>query len=231
MRYPQDFPRESRARVEAEKIRAGRDFDSAKASARWGSDVETHLRQYILRTLLVFAKEAQGLRLWSVEELDSQCREFLRLLTIDAYYEMGYDQRGRRLSVMTSHLNGSILSEVQREFEKTPEWKEYQDALLAMAESQMANGDRPSNLKQLDSEETERAGQPSKTAVGRNIDRLRKDCGWSYNKLAERTGLDKKLILGHVNGGKGIQPRTLKIYAVAFTRELKREVPVAELEN
>jgi hypothetical protein len=140
MRYPPDFPPESRARVEAEKIRAGRDFDSAKQSAEWTRDVEALLRKYILRMLLTFAKEAQDRRLWPVDRMDKLCREFLRLATIDAYYEKGYDTSGRRLSTMSSHLNGAILSEVQREFEKTPEWKQYQDALLEVAQAQSATG-------------------------------------------------------------------------------------------
>ena len=66
---------------------------------------------------------------------------------------------------------------------------------------------------------------------GKNLDRLRKECGWSFNELAEQTGLEKKLILGHINRGKGIRPKTLKIYADAFGRKLERKVLVAELES
>jgi len=69
-----------------------------------------------------------------------------------------------------------------------------------------------------------------KSAVGCNIDRLRKQCGWSFDGLAKSTGLDKKLILGHVNKGKGAHPRTLKTYADAFSKGLSRPVSVAELE-
>jgi hypothetical protein len=49
--------------------------------------------------------------------------------------------------------------------------------------------------------------------------------------LADKTGLDKKLILGHVNEGKGARPNTLKIYADAFTKGLNRKVTVAEIES
>jgi hypothetical protein len=69
------------------------------------------------------------------------------------------------------------------------------------------------------------------TRLGRNIDRLRKECGWSFDKLAKKTGLDKKLILGHVNEGKGAYPKTIKVYADAFARDLNRTVEVAELEG
>ena len=70
-----------------------------------------------------------------------------------------------------------------------------------------------------------------KTAFGRNVDRLRKECGWSFDALAGKTGLEKKLILGHVNDGKGAHPRTIKTYAEAFTKKLNRSVTVAELES
>jgi hypothetical protein len=134
MTYPSDFPPESRARVEAQKILAGRDFESAEHTTRWKRDVEAHLRRYILRTFLVFAKEAVALRLWSVDDTDSKCTEFLRLLTINAYHDKG---RGLGLGKMISHLNGSILPEVEKEFKKSPEWQQYQDELLALAGYQL----------------------------------------------------------------------------------------------
>jgi hypothetical protein len=220
MKYPPDYPEESRARVEAEKIRTGRDFDLAKKSAKWTRELETQLRKYILGTFLVFAKEAQTRRLWPVDRMDSQCREFLRLLTIDAFYEKGYDTSGRRLIEMISNLDGSILFEVQREFEKTPEWKEYQDTLLEVAEGQIAQQDRSTG-------EAGPAGL-GKTAI--NIDRLRKECGWSLNDCERWTGLDKKLIRGHI-AGKSARLKTLRVYAQAFSRELKRTVTVSDLES
>ena len=70
-----------------------------------------------------------------------------------------------------------------------------------------------------------------RTALGRNIDTLRRECGWSFDELAKETGLEKALILGHVNDGKGARPRTVRFYADAFTSRLKRTVTVAELEG
>ena len=70
-----------------------------------------------------------------------------------------------------------------------------------------------------------------KGILASNIDRLRRDCGWSFDLLSEKTGLDKKLILGHVNEGKPAQVRTLKTYADTFTKALSRPVSVAELES
>lgn len=70
-----------------------------------------------------------------------------------------------------------------------------------------------------------------KTGLGRNVDRLRKECGWSFDDLANATELDKKLILGHVNGGKGAHPKTLESYAQSFSEKLGRTVTVAEVEG
>lgn len=70
-----------------------------------------------------------------------------------------------------------------------------------------------------------------KTALGRNIDRLRNECGWSLDNLAAMTGLDKKLIIGHVNKGKGANPDTVKKYADAFNEKLKSTVTVEDLKR
>lgn len=70
-----------------------------------------------------------------------------------------------------------------------------------------------------------------KSVLGRNIDTLRKECGWAFGDLATATDLDKSLILGHVNKGKGANPATLKTYATAFSDKLGRTVTVAELEG
>jgi ribosome-binding protein aMBF1 (putative translation factor) len=69
------------------------------------------------------------------------------------------------------------------------------------------------------------------TVMGQNINRLRKECGWSFEELSAKTGIDKKLILGHVNKGKGAFPETIKVYADAFSKGLNRIVTVSELEQ
>jgi len=70
-----------------------------------------------------------------------------------------------------------------------------------------------------------------KTSWGRNIDTLRKECGWSFEELAAKTGIDKKLVLSHVNKSTKPRPRTLREYAQAFTRELERRITPADLEE
>jgi hypothetical protein len=73
-------------------------------------------------------------------------------------------------------------------------------------------------------------GDKHQTALGRNIDGLRKECGWSFVDLALRSGIDKTAILDHVNKGSCPRPSTLKIYADTFSKRLNRLVTVAELE-
>jgi len=68
------------------------------------------------------------------------------------------------------------------------------------------------------------------TAFGRNIDRLRLECGWSYDDLARASGLDKYTILLHVNKGMQPRPATMKIYADTFSRALERTISVSDLQ-
>jgi DNA-binding XRE family transcriptional regulator len=67
--------------------------------------------------------------------------------------------------------------------------------------------------------------------IGHNIDKLRKECGWSYDVLAGKTGIDKKAILSHVHGKSKPNPRTKKEYAQAFAKELNRPITANDLEE
>jgi hypothetical protein len=80
------------------------------------------------------------------------------------------------------------------------------------------------------STEIDHSRRVDKTTLGRNIDTLRKECGWSLADLARATELDRKLVLGHVKKGNGARPSTLVTYANTFTEKLGRSITVAELE-
>jgi hypothetical protein len=137
--YPDEFPQKSRSRVLGERIRAARDFDLAKQEARDLSEIEGLLRNYILRVFMVFVREARHLGcqgLWSADRLESESRNFLRQFTIRARYEKAYDRSGSRMPEMVSHWDGSILPEIQCAFEQSPEWQEFQDILLEVADVQ-----------------------------------------------------------------------------------------------
>ena len=71
----------------------------------------------------------------------------------------------------------------------------------------------------------------ARTSLGSNIDRLRKDCGWSFDELAKKTGIEKKLILAHVNAGTRPHPRIAKLYADAFTKALGRPISATDLQE
>jgi hypothetical protein len=99
---------------------------------------------------------------------------------------------------------------------------------LAESEQQKrALAEENSNIKE-DSKKGLQKGT-SKSALGRNIDRLRKECGWSFDDLAHWSNIDKKTILSHVNAGKTAYPRTLKKYADTFTKKLGHSVKVDDL--
>jgi hypothetical protein len=153
MKYPSGFPQQSRAAVEAEELRASRDFEQAKQKLHGsifgpGEDLAAEVRRYILRVYRVFVREACKLGgLWAVDRIRSHAREFLTVLTSKASSEKGYDTGGRayrgqirRLPEMTSHVHGAILPEVLNEFEKSVHWRESEDAVLKVAEAQAVGG-------------------------------------------------------------------------------------------
>jgi hypothetical protein len=124
--FPPELPQKSRNLVLAEGIRAARDFERAKQESRLSSAVEGLLRNYILRGFIVFVREAGELgrqRLWAAARVESESREFLRGCTILVRREEGYDGSRNRLGEMVSHWDGTILPDVQRGFEQSPEWK------------------------------------------------------------------------------------------------------------
>jgi hypothetical protein len=135
-RYPKELPEESRRRVRAEEILAGRDFEKAKQEADYWVDVRDLLRTYTLRVFLVFVREASELvrrEIWGIVRLESESLEFLRVFTISARSDKGYAQDGRRIGEMVSNYSGGLLDHVERAFRKSPLWQEYEDIMLAVA--------------------------------------------------------------------------------------------------
>jgi hypothetical protein len=136
MRYPKDFPSESRAAVAAEKLRAAKDFDDRTQGMRRSIDVAAEVRRYILRQFSVFVREACKLGhrgIWHVDYIEKAALEFLRLATIEGASKGHFHY-------WISDWGGSIKREVQRQFEQSAEWRQYQEALLQVAESQASPG-------------------------------------------------------------------------------------------
>jgi len=153
MEYPEEFSSQARARVEAERLRARRDLEGYRnrpetrprrrhSSGPYGTlwtDDEEDVHEYILRVFLVFGLRAceLGLQgLWTVDRIRTESAEFLRRFTIEAFSEKGHDKSGHELTEMTSRWDGSILQEVQREFEKSDQWHQFETELLDVAERQ-----------------------------------------------------------------------------------------------
>ena len=106
------------------------------------------------------------------------------------------------------------------------EWEVHADSTWEAANAPLAG-----EVVARDIDGSNRHPTAYKTALGRNIDRLRKECGWSFDELSVASTVDKKSILRHVNAGGGAYPRTVKAYADAFTERLGRTVTPAELET
>ena len=172
MEYPSDFPPESRSRVAAERLRAGKAFDEARQHApyrAYGSTVhlEAELRKYILRQFAVFASEAcklgcQGV--WSVERVEEAALEFLRLCTIEARSSKGFDRWGRAFGRDWIGNWGDIQSTVMREFERSDEWRQFQEELLHVAERQRMRASDAGGTVRQEIKDVPRDSAPSKSA-------------------------------------------------------------------
>ena len=69
-----------------------------------------------------------------------------------------------------------------------------------------------------------------KTALARNIDRYRRECGWGFETLAEKSGMGLEHIKDHVYRGKQAQGPTLRVYADTFSKRLEKEITIEMLE-
>ena len=165
MEYPRDFPTESRVKVEAARIRAGRRFDSDKAKAKWNSEIETLFKSYVLTTFLAFAEEAWRLQLWPADKMRENCQEFLRLLTIEAYFQKG---KAAGLRDMISNWNGSILWEFQQEIEKTAQWRKFENILLKLARGSTGGEKHPEPFRTQGSTNVAQSVESSSTNAAAN---------------------------------------------------------------
>jgi DNA-binding CsgD family transcriptional regulator len=144
MEYPEEFSPEARARVEAEKAEASTALEEAKGKLTlsfFGTlGIDAVVTEYILRVFVAFVQEAGKLgrkNILTVERIESESLEFLRRLTIETWYEKGRDKVGRQIVSMVND-RGQIRSHVQREYEKSAQWRQYQNELLAVAHIQTA---------------------------------------------------------------------------------------------
>jgi hypothetical protein len=135
LKYPPTFLEELRGKVEAEEIRAGREFENARRSARklwgWELPLREHFRTFCLSILLVFAAQARDRRLWHAHEFDEYSMEFLRRLTFRHGYKR-WDSEGKDLVGELYDYAGDW----QRCLEVSDQWQRYLDIRLDVAEPQ-----------------------------------------------------------------------------------------------
>jgi DNA-binding XRE family transcriptional regulator len=72
-------------------------------------------------------------------------------------------------------------------------------------------------------------GRHSSTPFGRRVARLRRECGWTYEELAEYAGLARSTVISHGTTGSTPRVGTAKQYADAFAKALKRPISVLDL--
>jgi hypothetical protein len=143
MDYPKDFSTEAQAAVEAEKIKAVKDFEKAKREIqnRYDTAVEVRslLAHCIMRVFRVFAHEACEIGrsgVWTVSRIDKEAHGFLAEIAKELWYDYGYDITGVSLGRITNDINGSLLSNVERNFKRSAEWADYEDERLEVAKAQ-----------------------------------------------------------------------------------------------
>jgi hypothetical protein len=143
MKYPSEFPRDARARVETETLRA---YAALEQDVR---GIESRRRDVpfircVMRVFVAFARQAcefgkkSNHRAWSDRELDQRCRDFLLMIVIDAWEDKAKDLGIRKMFSSTHNWGYSLDDGARRKIENSPEWKEYQDLLLDVFESQSA---------------------------------------------------------------------------------------------
>lgn len=78
-------------------------------------------------------------------------------------------------------------------------------------------------------------GRPTDKAerqsLARNIKRLKKECGWTFEDMAKVVGVSPDSAKDHVNHGVRPYPDTLAAYANAFSEKLGRPISVEDLEK
>jgi hypothetical protein len=141
MKYPNGFPQDARARVEAEKLRAYAALEQeVRGIESWRRDVP--FVRCIMRVFIAFAHEAcefgkkSNRRAWSDSELDQRCREFLLSIVVDAWEEKAKDLGVGKMFSSPHHWGYSLDDAARRQIEKSPEWKQYQELLRDAYEAQ-----------------------------------------------------------------------------------------------
>ena len=130
--YPQDFPKQSRAAVEAKELEAKQELERVQAEEPPAGFTKARRNAcafllYIYRVHIAFAYEALELGkqgTWAVDRIRREADEFLRRWSIQAYFKNGH------------RYPEEVLSKLERQFQEGDEWHQFEAELLAVAKQQ-----------------------------------------------------------------------------------------------
>jgi hypothetical protein len=216
MDYPPQFTPQSRARVEAERVKAGRDFARAlreEPPAGWakGKHVwdQCAFYSYVLRVFRAFTREACELGkkgTWAIDRIRVEVDEFLASFTFDAYYEKGSDRFGQKLRGVIVNWDGGLEPTWERELKKSEEYREFEDDLLAVAELQGEQA-TPKKQRTLSGGKTRRIAADLESGVreraakrGAVVMPILTNKRWTQGRLATEAGISKNSVYGYLDG-------------------------------
>jgi hypothetical protein len=141
MEYPLEFTSDQQAAVEEEKILATEEFWKSRlgiyTSEHNGRERLTGvIRKYIVRVMLVFAKQACVLgriRTWDVAKVDFEVKEFLHQTAREAETEKTFFANGDYLRNVSFTYGRSMGAQEMHYISEMPEWKEYLKELREVA--------------------------------------------------------------------------------------------------
>jgi hypothetical protein len=122
--YLPGVPERVQAIVEMERLKARRQLNKQRVT-------DQILRNFVLRVWSIFTRQACQLGLdhtWKLARVREASEEFLRLFTIEAWYEQSFP-----LGDVVSSSNGGVLPRVMQEYRKSAEWRRYERELLGVA--------------------------------------------------------------------------------------------------
>jgi hypothetical protein len=213
MQYPTEFSGDARALVEAELIRSRRRHEDRKREWRsdWPFPDEESVRTCILEVFLVYAREAIELGrsgVWTADRVRLEAIEGLRCITIDIGSKTDYHH-------FIERNGGSITREARRAFEATNEWRQFEDGLLALAESRQAEtrasevpaarADGATDLMTARCRDIETPKEPRPSEPDLNVQLIEewiKKEGYTNEELANTLNISRRTVSSIRNNGK-----------------------------
>jgi DNA-binding XRE family transcriptional regulator len=70
----------------------------------------------------------------------------------------------------------------------------------------------------------------SPSSLGSNLERLRNECGWTVEALAEAVEVERRTVFRHLKGTSP-RPAVMRRYAEAFSKALGRKITILDLKS